>query len=287
MAPRPYWKGYLRLSLVSCAVRLYNATTRSERVSFHLLNPKTHNRIQLKPHDAETGKELERAELVRGYEVEKGRYVIVDEAELDAIEVESAKTIDLTRFVEDSEIDPSYVDSPYYLAPDGKIADETFRVIQEAMRQEKKAGIGRIVLSRREHPVLLRPRGRGILLTTLRPADEVRSDTAYFEDIGEGKLDDEMVQLARRIIEQKSGPFDADELTGDRYQAALRELVEHKLKGEKPVEVREPQPGNVVNLMDALRRSLGGGDDRKPPAPSRRKAERTVRPRKQKARRSG
>jgi DNA end-binding protein Ku len=278
MAPRPYWKGHLRLSLVSCAVRLYNATTHSDRISFHLLNPKTHNRIQMKPHDAETGKELERGELVRGYEFEKGRYVVVDEKELDALEVESAKTIDLQRFVEETEVDPLYLDSPYYLAPDGKIADETFRVIQAAMREEKKAGIGRIVLSRREHPVLLRPRGRGIVLTTLRPAEELRSETAYFEDIQEGKLDPEMVQLARRIIQQKTGPFDEAELTGDRYQQALHDLVARKMKGEKPIEAAEPASGNVINLMDALRRSLDT-DERKPPAPSRRKAERAPRQR--------
>src|SRR6185437_5180243 len=139
MAPRPYWKGYLKLSLVSCAVRLYSVTTRSERISFHFLAPKTHHRIQMRPTDPETGREIARSELVRGYEFEKGRYVVVSDAELDALEIDSSKTIDLQRFVALDEVDPVYFDTPYYLAPDGRIADETYRVIQAAMRQAGKA----------------------------------------------------------------------------------------------------------------------------------------------------
>ena len=270
MAPRPAWKGYLKLSLVSCAVRLYSVTTRSERIAFHFLAPKTHHRIQMRPIDPETGREIARSELVRGYEFEKGRYVVVNDAELDALEIDSSKTIDLQRFVALDEVDPVYFDTPFYLAPDGRIADETYRVIQAAMRQAGKAGIGRVVLGTREHPVLLTPRERGILVTTLRPAEEVRRDTAYFEDIGSSDLDREMIDLALRLIEQKSGPFDASELAGDRYQIALRDLVMRKIKGEKPVVPKAPTGGNVINLMDALRRSLAASEE-KPPAPSRKR----------------
>lgn len=274
MAPRPTWKGYLRLSLVSCPVRLYPATTRSERVSFHLLNPKTHNRIELRPHDPETDEEIPRNELVRGYEFDKGRYVVVEDAEIDALRIDSSETIDLVRFVDDSEVDPLYFATPYHIAPDGKVATETFCVIMEAMREAHKAGIGRVVLSTREHPVLLAPRRAGMLLLTLRSSEEVREGREIFADLENVKVDKEMVDMARRIIEQKSGPFEAEELTGDRYQAALRELVARKAHGEKPVGAKPAaRPSNVVNLMDALKRSLAG-DESKGPAPSRKAPQR-------------
>ena len=256
MAPRPIWTGYLRLSLVSCAIRLYPATSRSQRISLHLLNPKTRSRVNMHAHDAETGEELERSELVRGYEFSKGRYVILTENELEAIDVELSRIVDLTRFVDVSEVDLVYLDTPYYVAPDGKIGDETFRVLREAMDRSGKAGIGHVVLTNRDHPLMLRPHGRGMVMITLRPADEVRADTPYFAGISESKPDEEMVDLALRIIEQKSGRFDPKELAGDRYQKALRQLVEQKVKGEKPVISKSAEPAKVINLMDALRRSL-------------------------------
>ncbi len=239
MPPRPIWKGYLRLSLVSCPIRLYPATSQSERISFHLLNPKTHTRVSMRPHDAETDQQLERSELVRGYEFSKGRYVIVTEEELEAIEIESSKTVDLTRFVDPNEV-----------------------------------GIGRVVLTNREHPLMLRPHGKGLVMITLRPADEVRADTEYFKEISESKLDEEMVNIAVHIIEQKSGHFDPKEVAGDRYQEALRHLVEQKVRGEKPVIPKAAKPAKVINLMDALRRSLEaeGGQARKPATPSNRRA---------------
>jgi DNA end-binding protein Ku len=274
MPPRPIWKGYLRLSLVSCPIRLYPATSQSERISFHLLNPKTHNRVTMQPHDAESDQQLERSELVRGYELSKGQYVVVTEEELDAIEIESSKTVDLTLFVDANEVDLVYLDNPYYVAPDSKIADETFRVIREAMNRSGKAGVGRVVLTNREHPIMLRPHGKGLVMITLRPAEEVRADTEYFKEISESKLDEEMVNLAVHIIEQKSGHFDPKELAGDRYQEALRHLVEQKVKGEKPVIPKAAKPAKVINLMDALRRSLEaeGSAAGKPSAPSKRRA---------------
>jgi DNA end-binding protein Ku len=256
MAPRPIWTGHLRLSLVSCPIRLYPATSRSERISFHLLNPKTGNRAVMRPYDVETGQELDRGELVRGYEFAKGQYVIVTEAELDEIEIALSRTIDLMRFVDPDEINIVYLDTPYYVAPDGKIAEETFAVLREAMDRAGKAGIGRVVLTSREHPLMLRPHDKGMVMMTLRHADEVQADAELFEEIGDSQPAKEMVELALHIIRQKSGRFDPKELAGDRYQEALRRLVERKIKGEKPVIAKAAEPAKVVNLMDALRRSL-------------------------------
>lgn len=270
MAQRPIWTGYLRLSLVTCPIRLYPATSRSERVSFHLLNPKSHNRVVMRPHDAATGQELERSELVRGYEFSKGQYVVVTESELDAIEIALSKTIDLTRFVDPDEIDMVYLDTPYYVAPAGKIADETFRVLREAMDRAGKAGIGQVILTSREHPLMLRPHGKGMVMMTLRSAGEVRADTEYFEEISASKPAEEMVDLAVHIIRQKSGRFDPKELAGDRYQEALRRLVEQKLMGENPAIAKAAEPTKVINLMDALRRSLDAesGKARNPARPA-------------------
>jgi DNA end-binding protein Ku len=195
MAPRPIWT-YLRLSLVSCPIRLYPATSRSQRISLHLLNPKTRSRVNMHAHDAETGEELERSELARGYEFSKGRYVILTENELEAIDVELSRFVDLTRFVDVSEVDLVYLDTPYYVAPDGKIGDETFRVLREAMDRSGKAGIGHVVLTNRDHSLMLRPHGKGMVMITLRAADEVRADTPYFAGISESKPDEEMVDLA-------------------------------------------------------------------------------------------
>jgi DNA end-binding protein Ku len=270
MAQCPIWTGYLRLSLVTCPIRLYPATSRSERVSFHLLNPKSHNRVVMRPHDAATGQELERSQLVRGYEFSKGQYVVVTESELDAIEVALSKTIDLTRFVDPDEIDMVYLDTPYYVAPDGKIADETFRVLREAMDCAGKAGIGRVILTSREHPLMLRPHGKGMVMMSLRSAGEVQTDTEYFAEISASKPAEEMVDLAVHIIRQKSGRFDPVELAGDRYQEALRRLVEQKLMGEKPAIAKAAEPTKVINLMDALRRSLDAesGKARNPARPA-------------------
>jgi DNA end-binding protein Ku len=274
MAPRPTWRGYLRLSLVSCPVRVFPATTARERVSFHLLNPETKNRVQMRPTDPATGEEVARGALLRGYEFEKGRYVVVDKEEIDALKIESSETIDLERFVDADEIAPIYFDTPYYLVPEGKVGDETFRVIREALRHKNMAGLGRLALATHEHGIAVLPHEQGMLLSTLRPSDEVREAKEYFADIGAGPVDKEMVELAERILEQKAGAFDPGAFAEDRYQTALRALVEQKIRGEKPVmpKAAAPQPGNVVNLMDALRKSLEAGGGSPSSSSSRKRA---------------
>jgi DNA end-binding protein Ku len=222
-------------------------------------------RVSMVPTDPTTGKPVPREELLKGYEFEKGSYVILTEEELDSIQIESNRVIDVTEFVDDDQVDPLYLDSPYWLAPDGKMANETFRVIVEAMRQENKAAIGRLVLSSRERVVLLSPRGKGMMIRTLRAPEEVRREDAYFEDIEEGKLDPSAIQLARQIVAQKTAEFDPKSFT-DRYQVALTELIKAKIKGEKIVSPEVAAPAPVVDLMAALKKSL---DTMKPPASSK------------------
>lgn len=257
MSLHPLWKGYLRLSFVSCAVRLYDATSTRERITFHLLNPRTRHRIRMLAVDDETGEEVPRNELIRGYKFDEGRFVTVGAEELDELKIESSDIIDLERFVDRASIEPIYFVAWYYLAPEGKVADEPFRVIQQALRNKNLAALGRLVLSAREHAVALVPHGKGMLLATLRPADEVESENEHFAAIGTGPLDRSTVKLAERIMEEKTGKFDVREFAEDRYQAALHELIERKIKGE-PAAARKPAkpPGNVVNLMDALKRSV-------------------------------
>jgi DNA end-binding protein Ku len=264
MAPRSTWKGHLRLSLVSCPVRLYNATSRSEKVSFNLLHKDTHNRIQMKPHDPELGA-VERSDLVKGYQYEKDQYVVFTEEDFDKVQIESSKAIVIEKFVDAQDVDPIYFDSPYYVAPDGAVAEETFRVIQWAMREKRKVALSRVVLSNRERLIALMCRDKGFLMMTLRTADEVRESEAYFTDIEEEEPEQEMLELAERLIEQKSSKFDPSEFR-DLYQEALLEMVKAKVKGQEPVIAQAPERGKVINLMDALRRSLG---DEKPPAKSK------------------
>lgn len=268
MAPRASWKGYLKLSLVSCPVRMYNATSSTSKVSFHLLHKDTHNRIRMRPHDPELG-EVERGDLVKGYEYDKDQYVIMSDEDFERIKIESADTMSIERFVDESEVDPIYLDAPYYLAPDGAVAEEAFRVIHEAMRRKKKVALSRVVISGRERLIAMSVRDKGFLVTTLRTTDEVRDHAAYFDDIGAGKVEKELLDLAVQLIEQKDGAFEPA-LFKDRYQEAVQEVVKAKMKGQEPVVAKAPERGKVINLMDALKQSLGG-DDKKPPAPSKRR----------------
>ncbi len=268
MAPRASWKGYIKLSLVSCPVRLYPAVSGSERIAFNQLHKDTHNRINMKPVDPELGL-VERADLVRGYEYEDKQYIIIDDSDLEAVRIESNHTLNIEAFVDASEVDVIYQDSPYYLAPDGKMAEETFAVLRDAMAAANKVAIARLVMSSRERVVTIGAREKGMFVTTLRDPREVRSTTAYFDEIPDIKADPEMLQLAEKLIEQKVTHFDPQKYE-DRYETALMAMIKEKLKGHKPIIAAAPERGNVINLMDALKASLGQA---KPAAPSKSKAE--------------
>jgi DNA end-binding protein Ku len=263
MATRPTWQGHLRLSLVSCPVALYTGTSATGEVHFNLLHKETMNRIRMIPTDPETGP-VERSDLVRGFEVDKGRYVVVTDEEIQAVKLESTRTLDIERFVNAQEIDRLYWNAPYYLAPDGKMAVEAFGVIREAMERSGKVALGRVVLHQRERLMALEPRERGIVCFSLRTYEEVRSPQDVFDSIPDRKPDEKMVDIAERIIEQLEGPFDPSQFD-DRYEQALKALIAEKQKGHKVEKVKEQEDTtNVVDLMDALRRSLG-----QPPAPRR------------------
>ena len=255
MAPRPYWKGYLKLSLVSCSIALYPATSSTERVSFNQINKNTGNRVRYKKVDAETDAPVELADIVKGYQVEKGVYVTVDNDELEALQIESNHTIEIDKFVPLSEIDERYFDSPYYITPNDEVGQEAFAVIREAMKAKKMVGVGRVVLAKRERPIILRSRGKGLEAISLRYPYEVRGEDSYFEDIPDVKVLPDMVKLAGEIIDSKAGTFDPSEFV-DHYEVAVVEMLKKKQAGV-PVNKNAPVPRNtkVVNLMDALRKS--------------------------------
>ena len=264
MAGRASWKGYLKLSLVSCPVKLFPATSASAgKISFNLLHKDTLNRVQQKYHDPELG-EIDRADLVKGYQFEKDKYVVVTAEELDEIEIESSKTIDIDGFVDAEDIDTIYQDSTYYLAPDGPIAEETFAVILDAMREAGKVAVARIVLSGRERLVTIDPIEDGFRLTTLRSAKEIREASSALDKLN-AKYAPDMLAMAKQIIAGKQMEFHPEAFE-DRYEEALLTLVKSKIAGGQPVITKAPERGNVVNLMDALRRSIE--EERRPPAPS-------------------
>lgn len=246
------WRGFLRLSLVSCPVTLSPATSETSRIRLNQLNKATHNRLRIKLVDEETGDEVERANIVKGYQIEKGQYVLLDDEDIESIQIESSKTIDLETFVDAEQIDRIYFDKPYYLAPDGDVAAETYHVIARAMADKGKIGLGRVVISTREHPVAVEPHGGGLLLTTLRAANEVRPAETVEQD---DEVNDEAVSLAAMIIDKRSGRFTPKSFH-DRYQDALRGLVEAKAKGRKIPLPQAKAPAKVVDLMEALKRSL-------------------------------
>jgi DNA end-binding protein Ku len=256
MAPRANWKGYLRLSLVSCPIALYPASSLSEKVSFNRLNRKTGNRLR----------QQNREDTARGYEVAKGQYLIVEDEELDAVQIESTRTIDIDQFVPKTEIDERYIDSPYYIAPDGQVGQDAFAVIRDTISKLNMVALGRVVLTRREHVIALEPKGRGLMGLTLRYPYEVRNEASYFEEIPDLKLPKEMLDLATHIVNTKSGHFDPSQFQ-DRYENALIELLKKKEAGEKIEPAREAVAPRVVNLMDALRASIDA-EKKKAPAPS-------------------
>jgi DNA end-binding protein Ku len=254
--PRAYWKGYLRLSLVTCPIELFPATSQADKTHFHQINKQTGHRLRQQMVDEETGRVVDTGHMGRGYELTKGKYVEIDEDELKAIQVESTRTVDIEGFVPRADIDKRYLDKPYYIAPDGKTGAEAFIVIRDAMQDEERVALARIVMAHREHMIMLEPLGKGLLGTTLRFDYEVRNEKEYFSHIPSPRISKDMVSLASHLLQTKATKFDARKFE-DEYEAALRKLVQRKAKGHT-IEVPEPQekPSNVINLMDALRESL-------------------------------
>ena len=254
MAPRANWKGYLKLSLVSCSVALFPATTTRERVRFNIINRETGNRVRYEVVDADTGEEVAQEDRVKGYK-SGDKYVLLEEDELDEVALESTHTIDIESFVPREQVDEIYLDESYYLVPEDKVGEEAFAVIREAMRAKGLVGLARVVLYRRERLLMLQPRGNGIAGTLLRYKHEERDETDYFDDIPDVKVPKDMLELAVHILETKKAKFDPSKFE-DRYERALKKLIAAKQAGKEPPAAPAPEPSNVINLMDALRRSV-------------------------------
>jgi DNA end-binding protein Ku len=254
MAARAYWKGYLKLSLVSCPIQLFPAISAREKIRFHQINRKTGNRIKYCKLDAVTGEPVSDEEIVKGYEVRRGRYVEITDDELEAVAIESTHSIKIDQFVPKSEIDEIYWNIPYYIAPEGEVGQQAFAVIREAIKKKDMVALGHVVLTTREHVIAVEPRGKGMLGVTLRYPYEIRKAADYFDEIPDGKVPKDMLDLAVQIIETNAGHF-APEKFEDRYETALKELIKKKQRGEKIEKPKERPRAPVVNLMDALRQS--------------------------------
>jgi len=258
MAPRAYWKGFLRLSLVSCPILLYPATSEREKIRFHQLHKQTGNRIKYKKVDAETGREVEQDDIIKGYEQSKGSYIELEPEELEAVQLESTRMIDIEQFVPKKEIDDLYMGNPYYIVPDGEVGQQAFAVIREAIKEKGMVAIGRVVFTSREHVIALEPRGKGMMGITIRYPYEVRDEKDYFGDIPSEKITKEMMDLASHIVKTKQGHFEPEKYE-DRYEEALKDLLKKKASGQKIEPVDHEEPSNVVDLMEALRASVKGG----------------------------
>jgi DNA end-binding protein Ku len=269
MAPRAYWKGFLRLSLVQCPVALYPATTESEKIRFNQINEKTGNRIRYLKVDAESGEEVDNEDIVKGFEVAKGEYVLLSDEELESVALESKHIIEIDEFVPKSEIDDLYHIRPYYIAPDGNAGEDAFVVIRDIIARMDRVALGRIVITNREHVMALESRGKGLMGMLLRYPYEVRKADDFFDQIPDVKLPKDMFDLAEHIVKTKSGHFHPEKFQ-DHYENALRELINKKQKGERIEPETRAKPTNVVNLMDALRRSVEAEGGR--PASTRRRA---------------
>src|SRR6201996_3286413 len=257
MAPRANWKGFLRLSLVTCPVALYPATSESEKISFNQLNRATGHRIKYLKVDADTGEEVSNEDIVKGYKVDTDTFIEITKEELENVALESTRTIEIDEFVDRTEIDPRYLIRPYYLRPDGKVGHDAFAVIRETIRELNKVAIGRVVLTNREHIIALEAMDRGVMGTLLRYPYEVRDPAEYFDDIQDVKVTKDMLDLARHIVEQKSGSFEPNKFE-DQYETALLDLINQKRAGKPIVAKARPSGENVVDLMEALRKSVGG-----------------------------
>jgi DNA end-binding protein Ku len=257
MAPRANWKGFLRLSLVTCPIALFPATSESEKISFNQINKKTGSRIRYLKVDAETGEEVSNEDIIKGYQIDKDHYLEVTKDELENIALESTRTIEIDEFVPRSEIDDLYLVRPYYIVPDGKVGHDAFAVIRETIRTLDKVALGRVVLTSREHVIALEARDKGLMGMLLRYPYEVRDQAEYFDDIQDVKITKDMLDLAKHIVEQKSGHFEPGKFE-DHYEKALQDLLQKKQKGLTIAPARKVRPDNVVNLMDALRASIKG-----------------------------
>jgi DNA end-binding protein Ku len=256
IAPRANWKGFLRLSLVTCPVALYPATSESEKTSFNQLNRATGHRIKYVKVDADTGAEVANEDIVKGYELDKGQYIEVTKEELEELALESTRTVEIDEFVDKADIDPRYLIRPYYLRPDGKVGHDAFAVIRETIREMDKVAIGRVVLTNREHIIALEPLEKGLVGTLLRYPYEVRSEQEYFDEIQDVKVTKDMLDLARHIVKQKTGTFDPEKFE-DHYETALVDLINQKRAGKTIRPKERPKGENVVDLMEALRQSVG------------------------------
>jgi DNA end-binding protein Ku len=259
MAPRSFWKGYLKLSLVTCPVAMMPATSENEKVRFHTLNEKTGNRVVSQYVDAVTGKPVDEDEEVKGYPRGEDDFVLLEDDELEAVSLESTRTIDIDMFVPADSIEWIWYDKPHYLVPHDAVGEEAFSVIRDAMESTGMVGVSRLVLYRRERAVMLEPRDKGIVLWTLRYGDEVRDPTDYFGKTGDGKIDPGLMKLVTRLIEERSAPWNAD-MVGDPVQAKLLDIIAEKKKGRKrPAKAKSEAaapPSNVINIMDALKKSI-------------------------------
>jgi DNA end-binding protein Ku len=270
MPPRTSWTGNLKLSLITIPVRLYRAVSTTSRVRLNMLHRDCNQRIHYQ-YDCAVHGTVPKEDIVKGYQYEKGRYVVLDDETLEQVKLETTKTIEVVQFVENEELDPIYLDSPYYLAPDGPVAEEAFRVLREAMRLRQKTAIGRLTMAGREHTVAISPRSKGLLLTTLHAADEIRREEPYYADVGEGEVVEEELDLARQLIDSRSRPFDPG-IFRDRYEDELRQVIRAKIEGKEPEVVEVEEAGKIVDFMEALKRSLAQEEKaRKPSAPRRRK----------------
>src|SRR3979490_1304560 len=272
MAPPREWKGPLKLSLVTCPVVLYPAPTSTEKTHFPMINKETGNRLKQQMVDAGTGDVVESDQKGRGYELKKGEYVEIEKDELEAVQIESNHTIDIDSFVPRDEIDRRYLNHPYYIAPDGKAGIDAFTVIRDAMKDQDRVALARIVLTNREHVIAIEPLGKGLLGTTLRYPYELRDEDDYFDDIKSPKISKDMAELASHILDTKAAHFDPSKFK-DEYENALKALVRRKASGKTiKVAEREKKPDNVINLMDALKASLKGKAAAKRRAPASRRA---------------
>lgn len=264
-SPRAYWKGSLKLSLVSCPVVLYPASTSVDKTRFHMINTETGNRLKQQMVDAETGDVVEKEQKGRGYEIAKGEYIPIEKEELEAVQIESNHTIDIDSFVPRDEIDRRFLNNPYYIAPDGKAGLDAFAVIRDAMKDKDRVALARIVLTNREHIIAIEPLGKGLLGTTLRYAAEVRDEEDYFDDIKSPKISKDMIDLAVHILDSKAAHFDPTKFK-DEYEDALKALVQSKAGGKEVRVEKDDKPDNVISLMDALQQSLKGGKAASKPA---------------------